>query len=124
MDKVSFYHNLGIEELITSECDYLATLQMIIDGYYKPTKSCIAPPELKTNLTIIFGNILDIYMFHLDFFYPHLKECKTISDIIKCFNCNFLNFKIYTLYCSNKYESSRFLNHYDGIFFEVFFNCI
>ena len=119
MDYFSLHSNFGIEELISSECEYLVKLQMIIDGYYKPTKSCISPPELKNNSMVIFGNILDIYLFHSDFFFPQLKDCQTISDITKCFNINIPNFNLYTLYCSNKYESSRFLNLYTGSFFEV-----
>ena len=122
----SLFLKLAIEELIASESDYLVTLQLIIDGYYRPTKSCISPLELKNNLTTIFGNILDIYQFHSDFFSPQLKECESISDITQCFSCNIANFNIYTLYCSNKYQSSRFLNFYNGNFFKVFpnFNCI
>lgn len=108
----------SLTELLQTEKDYVRTLNQIIEGYLKPTRSPISPPELKQSVRLIFGNILDIHFFHSEFFLVELSECLTSHDIAECFMRNSEHFYMYSFYCMNKYKSDIFLNTYGGNFFE------
>ncbi|KAJ8030663.1 Spermatogenesis-associated protein 13 [Holothuria leucospilota] len=93
-----------VREILTTEKDYVKLLQDICQGFISQAKN---KEDLfsKQQLTVIFGNIEEIYSFHQHFLssleqaidqdMPHL------SEVGECFLRHQTKFQLYSEYCNN-----------------------
>ncbi|PIK60640.1 hypothetical protein BSL78_02415 [Apostichopus japonicus] len=93
-----------VQEILTTEKDYVKLLQDICKGFI-----CQATNKedifTKQQMTVIFGNIEEIYKFHQSFL-SSLESCidtemPHLSEIGECFLRNREQFLLYSKYCNN-----------------------
>ena len=68
--------SLILQELISTERDYVWALQLIVDNYIPEIKKEDVPQALRGKRNVIFGNIEKIYEFHSQHFLQELENCK------------------------------------------------
>lgn len=97
-----------INEILTTEFDYINNLKEGLDNYYVIMIDKKLPIHLKGQKYTIFGVIKKIFEFHSDIFYPALLACKNdVAKIAHTFQ-EYLgngNFYLYVLYAMNKPRS-------------------
>lgn len=95
-------------ELLTTEEDYIRTLETGIQNYVTAMVDKDVPDSLKGQKYHIFGVIDKIYNFHKNQFFPALKNCDNdIINIAETFSLLIRNklFYVYVLYAMNKPRS-------------------
>ena len=69
-----------VEELLTTETNYVDDLQMVLNGYMDKMKLSDMKVAVKTDL--IFGNLEEIFEFHSQNLLPQLESCGLNSQLI------------------------------------------
>ncbi|KCV70826.1 hypothetical protein H696_03183 [Fonticula alba] len=91
-----------IEEIITSEAEYIKSLEVVVMGYKHTIVSSNMFKDNETLISKIFGNAEDLLVFHREF-YATLREI-SITDVLalaQAFLKHRDGFKMYAQYCTN-----------------------
>jgi len=102
-----------ITEIVDTEKDYLKNLKLVIEGYKKKMeeRGNLFPKE---QIQELFGNIEDIYSFHVEFAKKlEASAHSTARDVGLTFLQEKEKFKIYSHYCTNHPKSTALLEEYN-----------
>ncbi|KAF7988703.1 hypothetical protein HCN44_001276 [Aphidius gifuensis] len=110
-------------ELLQTERTYVKDLETCIRCFLEetryPSPGNFPPPGLQSRVSIIFGNIEEIYKFHCDIFLRELEKYETMpEDVGHCFVTWAAKFDMYVTYCTNKPEGNQLLFAHGGNWFE------
>ena len=112
-----------MKELIETEKDYVYDLECVINGYLREFDQAgkKIPADLHGKKNVIFGNIEQIYEFHLNEFLCELESCKDQpSSVGGVFIGKSEEFEMYATYCKNKPSSEALRNECMNLpFFKV-----
>lgn len=64
-----------MDEMITTEREYVRSLGYIIDSYFPEMERDNLPQDLRGKRNIIFGNLEKLYDFHCHYFLKELEHC-------------------------------------------------
>lgn len=110
---------LVLEELLTTERDYVRSLGYVITHYFPELEKPDLPHGLRGQRGTIFGNLEKLYEFHSQLF---LKELETCMDkpwhVGYCFLKHKEHFGLYALYSKNKPQSDALLLNHGSAFFQ------
>ncbi|XP_041047276.1 uncharacterized protein plekhg4 isoform X3 [Carcharodon carcharias] len=108
-----------IDEMVTTEREYVKSLRYIIDNYYPEMERFDVPQDLRGKRNVIFGNLEKLYNFHSQYFLKELESC--VNHPLRASHC-FLRhqdqFGMYALYSKNKPKSDALLASHGNIFFK------
>ncbi|XP_048462034.1 uncharacterized protein plekhg4 isoform X2 [Rhincodon typus] len=108
-----------IDEMVTTEREYVKSLRYIIDNYYPEMERFDVPQDLRGKRNVIFGNLEKLYSFHSQYFLKELESC--VNHPLRASHC-FLRhhdqFGMYALYSKNKPKSDALLASHGNIFFK------
>ncbi|CAE1293474.1 Puratrophin-1,Pleckstrin homology domain-containing family G member 4B [Acanthosepion pharaonis] len=110
--------SLILQELISTERDYVWALQLIVDNYIPEIKKDDVPQALRGKRNVIFGNIEKIYEFHSRHFLQELENCKQQPfQIAQTFLSHEEQFYLYALYNKNKPKSDQLMQEHGTAYF-------
>lgn len=94
-----------VEEIVSTEQDYVQNLKDIVEGYLKQAKR---RPDMfsETLLATLFSNIESIYHFHLEFLRCIQNQSDQTSCVGEAFVKNREKFALYSEYCNNHPRAS------------------
>nr|XP_056713772.1 pleckstrin homology domain-containing family G member 4B [Euleptes europaea] len=108
-----------MDEMITTEREYVRSLGYIIDSYFPEMERIDLPQDLRGKRNIIFGNLEKLYDFHCQYFLKELERC---TDNPLRVSHSFLrheeHFGMYALYSKNKPQSDALLTSHGNAFFK------
>ncbi|XP_067853904.1 pleckstrin homology domain-containing family G member 4B isoform X2 [Heptranchias perlo] len=108
-----------IDEMVTTEREYVKSLSYIIDNYYPEMERFDVPQDLRGKRSVIFGNLEKLYNFHSQYFLKELESC--VNHPLRASHC-FLRhqdqFGMYALYSKNKPKSDALLASHGNTFFK------
>lgn len=108
-----------IDEMVTTEREYVRSLRYIIDSYFPEMERLDLPQDLRGKRSIIFGNLEKLYDFHSQYFLRELESC--CNHPLRVSHC-FLRYKdqfgMYALYSKNKPKSDSLLASHGNTFFK------
>ncbi|XP_072374479.1 pleckstrin homology domain-containing family G member 4B isoform X2 [Scyliorhinus torazame] len=108
-----------MDEMVTTEREYVKSLWYIIDNYYPEIERFDVPQDLRGKRSVIFGNLEKLYNFHSQYFLKELESC--VNHPLRASHC-FLRhqdqFGMYALYSKNKPKSDALLASHGNIFFK------
>ncbi|XP_060103725.1 pleckstrin homology domain-containing family G member 4B [Heteronotia binoei] len=108
-----------MDEMITTEREYVRSLGYIIDSYFPEMERIDLPQDLRGKRNIIFGNLEKLYDFHCQYFLKELERC---TDNPLRVSHSFLRheeqFGMYALYSKNKPQSDALLINHGNTFFK------
>uniref|UniRef100_A0A8B9P7I1 DH domain-containing protein n=1 Tax=Apteryx owenii TaxID=8824 RepID=A0A8B9P7I1_APTOW len=64
-----------IDEMVTTEREYVRSLYYIIDSYFPEMERLDLPQDLRGKRSVIFGNLEKLYDFHSQYFLRELESC-------------------------------------------------
>ncbi|ESO12681.1 hypothetical protein HELRODRAFT_63616 [Helobdella robusta] len=97
-----------LQELYTTEKNYVKDLKDIIQGYYNPLFKEIPYNDFNG----IFGNIKSVHKFNRKFL-KNLSQCKEdVVEVSKLFISHEEDFKVYTAYCTDYPKAQQILRDY------------
>lgn len=64
-----------IDEMVTTEREYVRSLRYIIDSYFPEMERLDLPQDLRGKRSVIFGNLEKLYDFHSQYFLRELESC-------------------------------------------------
>lgn len=64
-----------IDEMVTTEQEYVRSLRYIIESYFPEMERTDLPQDLRGKRSIIFGNLEKLYDFHSQYFLRELENC-------------------------------------------------
>lgn len=64
-----------IDEMVTTEREYVRSLCYIIDSYFPEMERLDLPQDLRGKRSVIFGNLEKLYDFHSQYFLRELESC-------------------------------------------------
>uniref|UniRef100_A0A3B3X9L8 MCF.2 cell line derived transforming sequence a n=1 Tax=Poecilia mexicana TaxID=48701 RepID=A0A3B3X9L8_9TELE len=111
-----------MRELIETERIYVEELLSVLLGYRaemdNPALSGLLPPILRSKKDILFGNMPEIYNFHI--FLQDLEGCLEAPETVgACFLHLKESFQMYEMYCQNKPRSEALWRQFsDCAFFQ------
>uniref|UniRef100_A0AAX7SG88 MCF.2 cell line derived transforming sequence a n=1 Tax=Astatotilapia calliptera TaxID=8154 RepID=A0AAX7SG88_ASTCA len=112
-----------MRELIETERIYVEELLSVLLGYRaemdNPALSGVLPPILRSKRDILFGNMPEIYNFHI--FLQDLEGCLEAPEAVgACFLERKESFQMYESYCQNKLRSEALWRQFSdcGFFLE------
>uniref|UniRef100_A0A3Q2QUW9 MCF.2 cell line derived transforming sequence n=1 Tax=Fundulus heteroclitus TaxID=8078 RepID=A0A3Q2QUW9_FUNHE len=111
-----------MRELIETERVYVEELLSVLLGYRAemddPALSGLLPPILRSKRDILFGNMPEIYNFHI--FLQDLEGCLEAPETVgACFLQRKESFQMYEMYCQNKPRSEALWRQFsDCAFFQ------
>ncbi|KAJ3603065.1 hypothetical protein NHX12_030809, partial [Muraenolepis orangiensis] len=109
-----------IEELLSTEREYVRALGYVRDHYFPQLERPDVPQDLRGQRGVIFGNLEKLHDFHRHHFLKELEEgCgKDPLRVGRCFLRHRDNFALYALYSKNKPRSDALLVHQGQDFFK------
>ncbi|XP_078257652.1 pleckstrin homology domain-containing family G member 4B [Rhinoraja longicauda] len=108
-----------IDEMVTTEREYVKSLRYIIDNYYPEMEHFDLPQDLRGKRSVIFGNLEKLYNFHSQYFLKELESCTNHPlRASHCFLRHQDQFGMYALYSKNKPKSDALLTSYGNSFFK------
>ncbi|XP_018666704.2 puratrophin-1 isoform X1 [Ciona intestinalis] len=111
---------LIIEELISTEQEYVKSLNYVIENYFPEMCRLDIPQALRCKRNVIFGNIEKIAEFHSGYFLDDLEKCSgSPSQVAKVFQVHRDSFGLYALYSKNKPLSDELLQEHGNEFFKA-----
>ncbi|XP_036359513.1 puratrophin-1-like isoform X2 [Octopus sinensis] len=120
LDSVPRTVALILQELISTERDYVQALKLIVDNYIPEITKEEVPHALRGKRSIIFGNIEKIYEFHNQYFLQELETCKHYPfQIAQIFLSHEEHFYLYALYNKNKPKSDHLMAEHGTEFFRI-----
>ncbi|XP_013911001.1 PREDICTED: puratrophin-1-like [Thamnophis sirtalis] len=107
-----------MEEMVTTEQEYVRSLCYILDNYFPEMERLDLPQDLRGKRGIIFGNLEKIYNFHSQYFLRELELCCSHPlRVSHCFLRHKDQFGMYALYSKNKPKSDSLLASQGNAFF-------
>ncbi|XP_070411152.1 uncharacterized protein plekhg4 isoform X3 [Nothobranchius furzeri] len=107
-----------VEEMVTTERDYVSSLRYIIRHYFPEMDQADLPQDLRGQRSVIFGNLEKLLDFHSQFFLRELEACwKHPLRVPHCFLRHREQFALYSLYSKNKPRSDALLANHGHTFF-------
>ncbi|XP_038246650.1 pleckstrin homology domain-containing family G member 4B isoform X1 [Dermochelys coriacea] len=108
-----------MDEMITTEREYVRSLGYIIDNYFPEMERIDLPQDLRGKRNIIFGNLEKLYDFHCQYFLKELEHCRDFPlRVSHCFLRHEEQFGMYALYSKNKPQSDALLTSHGNTFFK------
>ncbi|XP_069757514.1 pleckstrin homology domain-containing family G member 4B isoform X2 [Narcine bancroftii] len=108
-----------IDEMVTTEREYVKSLRYIIDNYYPEMERFDLPQDLRGKRSVIFGNLEKLYNFHSQYFLKELESCTNHPlRASHCFLRHQDQFGMYALYSKNKPKSDALLAIHGNTFFK------
>lgn len=75
-----------MDEMITTEREYVRSLGYITDSYFPEIERIDLPQDLRGKRNIIFGNLEKLYDFHCHYFLKELEHCMDFPlQVSHCF---------------------------------------
>ncbi|KAM7405580.1 hypothetical protein PAMP_000019 [Pampus punctatissimus] len=107
-----------VEEMVTTEREYVRSLRYIIHHYFPEMDRPDLPQDLRGKRSVIFGNLEKLLDFHSQFFLRELEACwKHPLRVSHCFLRHQEQFSLYALYSKNKPKSDSLLANHGLSFF-------
>ncbi|XP_069383376.1 uncharacterized protein plekhg4 [Paralichthys olivaceus] len=107
-----------VEEMITTEQEYVRSLRYIIHHYFPEMDRVDLPQDLRGKRSVVFGNLEKLLDFHSQFFLRELESCwKHPLRVPHCFLRHQEQFGLYALYSKNKPKSDALLSNHGNSFF-------
>uniref|UniRef100_A0A8B9P843 Puratrophin-1 n=1 Tax=Apteryx owenii TaxID=8824 RepID=A0A8B9P843_APTOW len=108
-----------IDEMVTTEREYVRSLYYIIDSYFPEMERLDLPQDLRGKRSVIFGNLEKLYDFHSQYFLRELESCCNHPlRVSHCFLRHVNQFGMYALYSKNKPKSDSLLASHGNTFFK------
>ncbi|XP_074439446.1 puratrophin-1 isoform X1 [Larus michahellis] len=108
-----------IDEMVTTEREYVRSLCYIIDSYFPEMERLDLPQDLRGKRSVIFGNLEKLYDFHSQYFLRELESCCNHPlRVSHCFLRHKDQFGMYALYSKNKPKSDSLLASHGNTFFK------
>ncbi|XP_013798196.2 puratrophin-1 [Apteryx mantelli] len=108
-----------IDEMVTTEREYVRSLYYIIDSYFPEMERLDLPQDLRGKRSVIFGNLEKLYDFHSQYFLRELESCCNHPlRVSHCFLRHKDQFGMYALYSKNKPKSDSLLASHGNNFFK------
>ncbi|XP_034084055.1 pleckstrin homology domain-containing family G member 4B isoform X1 [Gymnodraco acuticeps] len=108
-----------MDEMITTEREYVRSLNYIIEHYFPEMERLDLPQDLRGKRSIIFGNVEKLWDFHSRYFLKELESCAhSPLSISSCFQRHEDQFGMYALYSKNKPQSDALLSSHGNEFFK------
>ncbi|XP_076592104.1 pleckstrin homology domain-containing family G member 4B isoform X2 [Chaetodon auriga] len=107
-----------VEEMVTTEREYVRSLRYIIRHYFPEMERADLPQDLRGKRSVVFGNLEKLLDFHSQFFLKELEACwKHPLRVPHCFLRHQEQFALYALYSKNKPKSDALLANHGNSFF-------
>ncbi|XP_055088501.1 puratrophin-1 isoform X2 [Periophthalmus magnuspinnatus] len=107
-----------VEEMVTTEREYVRSLRYIIHHYFPEMERPDVPQDLRGKRSVVFGNLEKLLDFHSQFFLKELEACwRHPLRVPHCFLRHQEQFGLYALYSKNKPKSDTLLSHHGNSFF-------
>ncbi|XP_030250410.1 pleckstrin homology domain-containing family G member 4B isoform X4 [Sparus aurata] len=108
-----------MDEMISTEREYVRSLSYIIEHYFPEMERLDLPQDLRGKRSIIFGNVEKLWDFHSQYFLKDLEACAhSPLSISSCFLRHEDQFGMYALYSKNKPQSDALLSSHGNEFFK------
>ncbi|KAM9310252.1 pleckstrin homology domain-containing family G member 4B isoform 2-T2 [Pholidichthys leucotaenia] len=108
-----------MDEMISTEREYVRSLSYIIEHYFPEMERLDLPQDLRGKRSIIFGNVEKLWDFHSQYFLKELEACShSPLSISSCFLRHEDQFGMYALYSKNKPQSDALLSSHGNEFFK------
>ncbi|KAF4102710.1 pleckstrin homology domain-containing family G member 4B isoform X2 [Onychostoma macrolepis] len=108
-----------MDEMISTEREYVRSLRYIIQHYFPEMERLDLPQDLRGKRSIIFGNLEKLCDFHSQYFLMDLESCAhSPLSISSCFLKHEEQFGMYALYSKNKPRSDALLTSHGNSFFK------
>ncbi|XP_075045368.1 puratrophin-1-like isoform X2 [Mixophyes fleayi] len=108
-----------IDEMVTTEREYVRSLWYISENYFPEMDRMDLPQDLRGKRGIIFGNLEKLRDFHSQYFLKELESCCNHPlRVSHCFLRHKDQFGMYALYSKNKPRSDLLLASHGIIFFK------
>uniref|UniRef100_A0A3Q1BYM6 Uncharacterized protein n=1 Tax=Amphiprion ocellaris TaxID=80972 RepID=A0A3Q1BYM6_AMPOC len=108
-----------MDEMISTEREYVRSLSYIIEHYFPEMERLDLPQDLRGKRSIIFGNVEKLWDFHSQYFLKELEACAhSPLSISSCFLRHEDQFGMYALYSKNKPQSDALLCSHGNEFFK------
>ncbi|XP_077144880.1 puratrophin-1 isoform X3 [Ranitomeya variabilis] len=108
-----------IDEMVTTEREYVRSLWYISENYFPEMDRMDLPQDLRGKRGIIFGNLEKLRDFHSQYFLKELESCCNHPlRVSHCFLRHKDQFGMYALYSKNKPRSDLLLASHGNIFFK------
>ncbi|KAM7383575.1 hypothetical protein PAMP_003215 [Pampus punctatissimus] len=108
-----------MDEMISTEREYVRSLSYIIEHYFPEMERLDMPQDLRGKHSIIFGNVEKLWDFHSQYFLKELESCAhSPLSISSCFLRHEDQFGMYALYSKNKPQSDTLLSSHGNEFFK------
>uniref|UniRef100_A0A672Z8G7 Pleckstrin homology and RhoGEF domain containing G4B n=1 Tax=Sphaeramia orbicularis TaxID=375764 RepID=A0A672Z8G7_9TELE len=108
-----------MDEMISTEREYVRSLSYIIEHYFPEMERLDLPQDLRGKRSIIFGNVEKLWDFHSQYFLKELESCAHCPlSISSCFLRHEDQFGMYALYSKNKPQSDALLCSHGNEFFK------
>ncbi|XP_023258897.1 pleckstrin homology domain-containing family G member 4B isoform X1 [Seriola lalandi dorsalis] len=108
-----------MDEMISTEREYVRSLSYIIEHYFPEMERLDLPQDLRGKRSIIFGNVEKLWDFHSQYFLKELESCAhSPLSISSCFLRHEDQFGMYALYSKNKPQSDTLLCSHGNEFFK------
>ncbi|XP_019948898.2 pleckstrin homology domain-containing family G member 4B isoform X2 [Paralichthys olivaceus] len=108
-----------MDEMISTEREYVRSLSYIIEHYFPEMERPDLPQDLRGKRSIIFGNVEKLWDFHSQYFLKELESCAhSPLSISSCFLRHEDQFGMYALYSKNKPQSDALLSSHGNEFFK------
>uniref|UniRef100_A0A3B4BSW4 Uncharacterized protein n=1 Tax=Pygocentrus nattereri TaxID=42514 RepID=A0A3B4BSW4_PYGNA len=108
-----------MDEMISTEREYVRSLSYIIEHYFPEMERLDLPQDLRGKRSIIFGNLEKLCDFHSQYFLKDLERCAhTPLSVSSCFLRHEEQFGMYALYSKNKPRSDALLTSHGNSFFK------
>ncbi|XP_077383924.1 pleckstrin homology domain-containing family G member 4B isoform X4 [Festucalex cinctus] len=108
-----------MDEMISTEREYVRSLSYIIEHYFPEMERLDLPQDLRGKRSIIFGNVEKLWDFHSQYFLKDLETCAhSPLSISSCFLQHEDQFGMYALYSKNKPLSDSLLSSHGNEFFK------
>ncbi|XP_058502917.1 pleckstrin homology domain-containing family G member 4B isoform X1 [Solea solea] len=108
-----------MDEMISTEREYVRSLSYIIEHYFPEMERLDLPQDLRGKRSIIFGNVEKLWDFHTQYILKELESCAhSPLSISSCFLRHEDQFGMYALYSKNKPQSDALLSSHGNEFFK------
>ncbi|KAM4735403.1 pleckstrin homology domain-containing family G member 4B isoform 3-T4 [Anableps anableps] len=108
-----------MDEMISTEREYVRSLSYIIEHYFPEMERLDLPQDLRGKRSIIFGNLEKLWDFHSQYFLKELEaSAHSPLSISSCFLRHEDQFGMYALYSKNKPQSDALLSSHGNEFFK------
>ncbi|XP_037130064.1 pleckstrin homology domain-containing family G member 4B isoform X4 [Syngnathus acus] len=108
-----------MDEMISTEREYVRSLSYVIEHYFPEMERLDLPQDLRGKRSIIFGNVEKLWDFHSQYFLKDLEaRAHSPLSISSCFLRHEDQFGMYALYSKNKPRSDSLLSSHGNEFFK------